>query len=218
MFPFKSQYSRIISISSRLFPTIRIYRRWIPADVSTPNVSKTLLSKRERLTHPCTTTLMSCGLQSPLTPLRLFDFSAAIRTILCVCVMLGLSAGALTAYHAEQTAKRIKLGTLWENNDFVFTQWNGKVMNSDTVSQWFSALLRRHKLPYVNFHALRHSSATLALQSGANIKSVAAHLSHSQLNTTNRYLHALESADKAMADKFNTMFEQTTGPQKSGEG
>jgi len=68
LLPFKSQYSRTISISSRLFPTIRIYRRWIPADVSTPNASKTLLSKRERLTHPCTTSLMSCGLQSPPTP------------------------------------------------------------------------------------------------------------------------------------------------------
>jgi integrase len=83
----------------------------------------------------------------------------------------------LTAYHAEQAAERIKLGTLWKDNDFVFTQWNGKVMNPDTVSQWFSAFLKRHKLPHVKFHALRHSSATLALQSGANISSLWLHTS-----------------------------------------
>lgn len=57
----------------------------------------------------------------------------------------------LTAYHAEQTAERIKLGTLWEDSDFIFTQWNGRVMNPDTVSQWFSAFLKRHKLPHIKF-------------------------------------------------------------------
>lgn len=123
----------------------------------------------------------------------------------------------LTAYHAEQTAERIKLGTLWQDGDFIFTQWDGKEMNPDTVSKWFSAFLKRHNLPHVKFHALRHSSATLALQDGANIKAVAAHLGHSQLSTTNRYVHALESADKTLAEGFNKRFGQTIMQQKSGQ-
>lgn len=123
----------------------------------------------------------------------------------------------LTTYHAEQTAERIKLGTLWQDGDFIFTQWNGKEMNPDTASKWFSAFLKRHNLPHVKFHALRHSSATLALQDGANIKAVAAHLGHSQLSTVNRYIHALGSADKALAEGFEKRFGQKATQQKCGQ-
>lgn len=123
----------------------------------------------------------------------------------------------LTAYHAEQTAERMKLGTLWQDGYFIFTQWNGKEMNPDTASKWFSAFLRRHNLAHDKFHALRHSSATLALQDGANIKAVAAHLGHSQLSTPNRYVHALASADKALAAGFEKRFGQKAIQQKRGQ-
>lgn len=123
----------------------------------------------------------------------------------------------LMAYHAEQTAERMKLGSLWKDEDFIFTQWNGEEMNPDTASKWFSAFLKRHSLPHVKFHALRHSSATLALQDGANIKVVAAHLGHSQLSTTNRYVHALASADRALAEGFEKRFGQTSTQQKRGQ-
>lgn len=123
----------------------------------------------------------------------------------------------ITLLHTIYSDRGIKLGTLWEDDNFVFTQWNGKLMNPDTVSKWFCALLRRHEPLHVKFHAVRHSSATLALQGGADIKSIAAHLGHSRLSTTNRYLHALGSADKPLADRFDTMFGQTAVQQKSGQ-
>ena len=60
------------------------------------------------------------------------------------------------------------------------------------------------------FHALRHTSATLLLSSGTNIKNVASRLGHSQLKTTDRYVHAIEEADRQAANTFDTLFTATT--------
>ena len=50
--------------------------------------------------------------------------------------------------------------------------------------------------------ALRHTSATLLLSNGTNIKNVATRLGHTQLKTTNRYVHAVEQAER---DADNTL-------------
>ena len=62
------KYSRMIGMLSRLLPTMWRNRRCIPADVSTWDLSNTPLSKKERLSNPCTTSAMSWGLHSPATP------------------------------------------------------------------------------------------------------------------------------------------------------
>lgn len=112
----------------------------------------------------------------------------------------------LRTYRKEQIEYRLELGSQWHDNDFLFTKWNGEMMNISTPSHWWQKFLKRHNLPHVKFHALRHSSATLLLSSGENIKSVSARLGHKQLSTTNRYVHALHSADKAAAETFENLF------------
>ncbi|HEX3037667.1 MAG TPA: site-specific integrase [Oscillospiraceae bacterium] len=114
----------------------------------------------------------------------------------------------LKLYRKEQNEERLKLGDQWCGNNWVFTQWDGQEMNPDTPSNWFPKFLKSHGLPHVKFHAPRHSSATLLLYSGYNIKAVASRLGHTQLATTNRYLHALQATDQAAADTFNGMFEK----------
>ncbi len=55
-------------------------------------------------------------------------------------------------------------------------------------------------MPHKKFNALRHTSVTLSLISGVDIKTVGERLGHSQMKTTNRYLHAIEEADRRSAD------------------
>lgn len=94
----------------------------------------------------------------------------------------------LRRYRAEQDGWRLSLGDAWHGE--------GKPMYPTTPTQWFAKFLKRNGLPHRKFHALRHTSATLLLSNGTNIKNVATRLGHTQLKTTNRYVHAVEQAER----------------------
>ncbi len=64
-------------------------------------------------------------------------------------------------------------------------------------------LLKRAGLPNIHFHDLRHTSATLALQNGVNIKTVSGMLGHYSAGfTLDIYIHVTTSAKREAA---NTM-------------
>lgn len=128
--------------------------------------------------------------------------AGSIRTITIPKYCINL----LKEYKKEQSKERLLLGSAWNNEDWIFTQWNGKPMHPQTPTLWFSKFQTRHNLPHRKFHALRHTSATLLLTDGTNIKTVASRLGHSKISTTNRYVHSLTSADEAVANTFDEMF------------
>lgn len=108
----------------------------------------------------------------------------------------------LKAHRVAQMKEQMRIGDQWQGEGYLFTQWNGKQMNPQTPTRQFAKFLDRHGIPHRKFHALRHTSATLLLANGTNIKTVAARLGHTQLSTTNRYVHALRDADEAAAQTF----------------
>ena len=112
----------------------------------------------------------------------------------------------LKRYRAEQTKQRFALGDKWQGDNWIFIQADGAPMYPTTPTLQFSDFLKKYNLKHRKFHALRHTSATLLLSSGTNIKNVASRLGHTQLKTTDRYVHALEDADRAAANTFETMF------------
>ncbi|MBQ2972176.1 MAG: tyrosine-type recombinase/integrase [Ruminococcus sp.] len=67
---------------------------------------------------------------------------------------------------------------------------------------------KRHNLPHRKFHALRHTCATLLLSNGTNIKNVATRLGHSQLKTTNRYVHATDQAERESANLLENILNK----------
>ncbi len=113
----------------------------------------------------------------------------------------------LQDYRVHQNRERAKAGDQWQNGNWVFTQWNGKPMHINTPSHWFSKFLAKYNLPHRKFHALRHTSATLLLANGTNIKTVASRLGHAQLSTTNLYLHSIEEADRVASQSFETILQ-----------
>ena len=112
----------------------------------------------------------------------------------------------LKQFRAEQAQNQLLLGDRWQGDNWIFTQADGKPMYPTTPTQWFSKFLKRNGLEHKKFHALRHTSATLLLSNGTNIKNVASRLGHAQLKTTNRYVHAVEQAEKEAANTFETLF------------
>jgi len=116
----------------------------------------------------------------------------------------------LTRYKQEQDNEAEKLGDQWHNEDWVFTQWNGLPMNIQTPTHWFPKFLKKYNLPHRKFHSLRHTSATLLLCSGVNIKTVSNRLGHADIETTNIYLDALAEADVEATNTLqNLLITQT---------
>ncbi len=125
---------------------------------------------------------------------------------------IALSASAvalLKEYKKAQNEERLKVGDLWQQNNYVFTAWDGTIMHPDTPSSWFSDFLKAHNLPHIRFHDLRHSSATVLLGNGVPLKNVSARLGHSSASiTANVYAHALVSVDRQAAEKLDQIMKR----------
>jgi len=85
-------------------------------------------------------------------------------------------------------------------------------------------LLREHKLRRayqkdINFHALRHTFATRALEAGMDIKVLSSLLGHAQASTTlNFYAHALPNHKKDSIDKMSTFYGKGLGDTNPRDG
>jgi integrase len=118
----------------------------------------------------------------------------------------------LRRYQLEQTKDRFTLGDKWIDEGWLFTQWDGSVIHPHTPTRQFTKFLKKNNIPHRKLHALRHTSATFLLSSGADIKTVASRLGHTQLSTTNRYVHALRDADEAAAQTFESLLNTPNRP------
>lgn len=127
------------------------------------------------------------------------DYEARVVTVNKSCLDL------IKLLKAEKLQEAARLGTQWHNEDWLFTTWNGEIMNPQTPSKQFSKFLERNNLHHRKFHSLRHTSATLLLYAGVNIKQVQGRLGHGDIETTNKYLHVLEEADAEAAKALDIM-------------
>ncbi len=115
----------------------------------------------------------------------------------------------LKEYRLWQNEKRMAVGDQWQESDNLFTQWNGLPMSPSTPYKWLQGFTKRHNLPPINIHSLRHTNATLLIRQGVNIRTVAGRLGHSVTSTTlNIYSHELQSADAAAADSLSEVFKR----------
>ena len=114
----------------------------------------------------------------------------------------------LTEYRLQQNRHIAYLGDSWENLDYVFTEEDGHVMNLQTPTKQFDHFLKRHGIRHLKFHGLRHTSATMLLANGCDIKTVSSRLGHADITTTNIYVHALESTDRMAAQTFDKVFNK----------
>lgn len=108
--------------------------------------------------------------------------------------------------------ERLAIEELW-NDDyfFVFANENGKPYHPRSVNRYWERFLKKYNLPYINFHALRHTSATLLINEGVHAKVIAERLGHANIRTTmNTYGHVLQKADQAAADKLDALFMNKT--------
>ncbi|NDO18447.1 tyrosine-type recombinase/integrase [Lachnospiraceae bacterium MD329] len=116
----------------------------------------------------------------------------------------------LKQYQTEQMKQQLAMGDMWIDSGKIFTSTNGSMINPDTLSTWFKGFIRRHNLPDIHYHNLRHTAATLLIAGGVDIATVSKRLGHADRTTTlNIYTHAIKSADKAAAYKLQDIFNHS---------
>lgn len=108
-----------------------------------------------------------------------------------------------------QKEEKDRQGEDWKDPEWAFATWNGYIIHPDTINDIFKKFLRRHQLPDIRLHDLRHTAATYLINAGLNVRAVAARMGHANPNVTLAvYSHALQSADKRAADVMETLIRK----------
>ena len=103
---------------------------------------------------------------------------------------------------AQETAART-LGILWKDSGYVCVRPDGLPLDPTFVSHHFARVIKKSGLPYIRFHDLRHSAATLLHSGGYDLKDIQGWLGHSDISTTGNIYSHLE--EKRLTDIAQTM-------------
>lgn len=115
----------------------------------------------------------------------------------------------LRAERVKQLENRLKAGPAWCNpDDLVFTDEAGGHYAIHTFYKRFKAIASSIGRPDARPHDLRHTAATVAIASGADIKSVQDLLGHATASfTLNVYAHTSEQMIKDTAARMQSYYD-----------
>ena len=126
---------------------------------------------------------------------------------------IALTPSALKVLHEvkrHQNEQRLMAGGLWENEfNFVFTRDNGHFVRFKTLYVHFKAIVKAMGRPEVRLHDVRHTYATLSIQSAVDIKTLSESLGHATVAfTLDVYGHVNEDMRRQAADKLEPLIAQ----------
>ena len=85
----------------------------------------------------------------------------------------------------------------------------GEMYYPDSIVTMHKRILKSAGLSYINFHSLRHTFATAALQNGVDVKTVSSMLGHYDAGFTLRtYTHATRQKQDQAAEKMGDFMNQ----------
>lgn len=95
----------------------------------------------------------------------------------------------------------------YHDHDLVFTHEDGTPLHPDTTSRNFTRRLTQLQLPRIRLHDLRHTWATLALESGIHPKVVQERLGHAHVSITlDLYSHVSPAMQSDAAERVAALF------------
>jgi len=107
----------------------------------------------------------------------------------------------LKEHRAKQHEIIFALGKEFAHPEMVFTSDLGNYKDRSALNTSFRRFLKGTDFEFMTLHCLRHSNATLLLNSGVDIKVVSEHLGHSDVGTTaNIYTDVLDSMRRKTAE------------------
>ncbi len=113
----------------------------------------------------------------------------------------------LMIYRDKQETTLSKLDISLASSTPIFATPLGIIYEPRTYEDLFKRTLKEANLPNINFHALRHTFATRALEAGMDIKVLSSILGHAQASTTlNLYAHALPDHKRDSMQKMGAFY------------
>ena len=104
---------------------------------------------------------------------------------------------------SNQLVKLLKVMKKERNSKYVITTRKLEMVGNRSYQRTFKFILKKVNVPYRNFHSLRHTFATNAIELGMDVKTLAEILGHTNaMITLNRYSHSLLNYKIEMMNKL----------------
>jgi integrase len=104
-------------------------------------------------------------------------------------------------------------------SELVFTDAEGEPLDPTFVSRHFDRLVKKHGLPRIRLHDLRHTSASIGLASGETLLEVSRRLGHSSISVTaDIYSHIAPLVASESAERLAAVVYGSVGPTERTPG
>lgn len=114
----------------------------------------------------------------------------------------------LKKHKLYQKENKLFYGVYYKDSNFVCTKENGEHITTDTL-KYLSRVVNYSLNINFNFHALRHTHATMLLEAEADMKDIQKRLGHSKLSTTmDTYSHVTEKMEKKTVNIFENLINK----------
>jgi integrase len=116
----------------------------------------------------------------------------------------------LQAHRRRQLERRLMLGLGKPSPDtLVFSTIDGDPINPNGLSREWGAFVRKHKLPKVSFHGLRHSHVSALVASGVDPLTISRRIGHANVSITmNTYSHMFRQTDATAAKAIEAALKE----------
>jgi len=114
----------------------------------------------------------------------------------------------LKKFRKKWIAQRNEVGTQWRGGDkqYVFHSGFGGKYYPNTPSLTWRRILKRHDLPPIRLHDLRHSTSKILREDGVDLKAIQERLRHTRLETTaNIYTAKSEKISRYTANRLEKL-------------
>ena len=122
----------------------------------------------------------------------------------------------LRRWNSKQKKNLIQLGTILNQDNFIFPTINNGITSVSKPDQWNRAICKKYELRRIKIHGFRHTHASLLFEAGVSMKDVKERLGHSDITTTmNIYTHVTKNKKKETALNFARYMSDSASYQTS---
>jgi len=108
----------------------------------------------------------------------------------------------------KQEKNQILLGSEYSDSGHVCVWDNGIPFKPDYISKHFALILKKHNLPPIRYHDLRHTAGSILLNKGLSAKQIQEYLGHENISTTlDIYGHLDAKGKKEAAYTIGSLLE-----------